>query len=57
MSGQRDSRAEVEVIITPSEGQYRQLVEDLETLRDQGAQSNTEAILAAVRLAAEREGE
>lgn len=38
-----------ELIITPSEAQYRQLCEDLEILRNAGVESNTAAIVAAVR--------
>jgi hypothetical protein len=44
----------VEVVITPSEQQYRQLVADLEVLRDAGAESNTAALVAAVRAEADR---
>lgn len=44
----------VEVVITPSEQQYRQLVADLEVLRQAGAESNTAALIAAVRAEADR---
>lgn len=38
--------------ITPSPSEYRQLVSHLRTLREAGAESNTAAILAAVKDAA-----
>jgi hypothetical protein len=37
-----------EIVITPSPRQYRQLCRDLEALRIAGAESNTDAVLAAV---------
>ena len=39
----------VELIITPSPSQYEQLVRDLDALRAAGADSNTSAIVGAVR--------
>lgn len=42
----------VEVEITPTPAQYRQLAKDLATLRARGADSNTQAILDAVCTAA-----
>jgi RecA/RadA recombinase len=45
---------DVEIVITPTEAQYRELSQHLETLRKAGAQSNTAAILAAVRESAGR---
>lgn len=39
--------------ITPSPAEYRQLCRDLAALRNAGAESNTSAILAAVRAAAD----
>jgi hypothetical protein len=47
------SRA-VEIVITPTEAQYRELCADLEALRAAGAETNTLAILAACREAAAR---
>jgi len=44
----------VEIVITPSEEQYRQLVADLEVLRAAGAESNTAALVAAVRAEADK---
>jgi hypothetical protein len=38
--------------ITPSPEQYRQLCRDLKTLREEGADSNTAAVLEAVHQAA-----
>lgn len=43
-----------EIVITPSVAQYEQLVADLEILRSAGAESNTEAIVEAVRREATR---
>jgi hypothetical protein len=45
---------EVEVVITPNEAQYRELCEYLAVLRKAGAQTNTAAILEAVRESAGR---
>lgn len=42
------------VMHVPSARQYEQLVEDCEVLRSAGADSNTQAILEAVRAAADR---
>jgi hypothetical protein len=44
----------VEIVITPSEAQYHQLVADLATLRQHGSESNTAAIVAAVSEQADR---
>jgi hypothetical protein len=44
----------VEVVMTPSAQQYRQLAADLEVLRSAGAETNTQAILDAVREQANR---
>lgn len=44
---------EVEIIITPSPGQYRRLCRDLEIMREAGATSYTTAIIDAVHRAAE----
>ena len=44
----------VEIVLTPSEAQYNQLIQDLEYLRSAGAASNTAAILEAVRQEANR---
>jgi hypothetical protein len=41
-----------EIILTPSDSEYRQLIRDLETLRGAGAASNTAAIVNAVSPAA-----
>jgi hypothetical protein len=46
----------VDISITPSPGQYEQLIADLERLRDAGAESNTQAILDAVHEEAEATG-
>jgi hypothetical protein len=43
----------IEIVITPSPEQYRQLCSDLKTLHRRGADSNTAAVLEAVRSAAE----
>lgn len=37
-----------DIVITPSPARYRQLIEDLDKLREAGVESNTEAILDAV---------
>lgn len=42
----------MEVLVTPTPAQFAQLSRDLATLRRQGAESNTQAILDAVRTAA-----
>ena len=42
----------VEVNITPSPAQYSELAQHLALLRKRGAESNTQAILDAVRAAA-----
>lgn len=39
----------VEIVITPNERDYRQLVENLQVLRAAGCESNTKAIVDAVR--------
>jgi hypothetical protein len=49
-----DEPKPIEIVITPSEAQYRQLCRDLEVLRRDGAESNTAAILDAVRSVARR---
>ena len=38
-----------EIVITPSPKEYEQLERDLKALRDAGAESNTQAIVDAVR--------
>jgi hypothetical protein len=43
-----------EMILNPSEQQYWQLVEDFKVLRAAGAESNTAALVAAVRAEADR---
>lgn len=48
------SAREVEIVITPTEAQYRELCKDLEKLRAAGAETNTAAILEAVREKANR---
>jgi hypothetical protein len=45
---------EVEIVITPTEAQYRKLVADLEKLRAAGAETNTAMILEAVSEKANR---
>lgn len=44
----------VEIVITPTPEQYRELASDLRLLRDHSEESNTVAILAAVRDRADR---
>jgi hypothetical protein len=44
-----NSQRVVDIVITPSPTQYRQLVQDLDVLREAGAQTNTEAIVNAIR--------
>ena len=44
---------EVELVLTPSPSQYEQLVRDLATLREAGAESSTAAIVRAVSQAAD----
>lgn len=51
--GPEKANREVEITITPSPDQYRQLCQDLEIMRDAGATSNTAAIIDAVHQAAE----
>jgi hypothetical protein len=46
--------ADTQIVLTPTPAEYEQLSRDLETLREAGAYSNTEAIVAAVRAAAEQ---
>ena len=44
--------ADMEIVMTPTPAQYEQLVHDLGVLREAGAESNTQAIVDAVRAAA-----
>jgi hypothetical protein len=43
-----------EIVITPAPTEYRQLVADLETLRNAGAASNTAAIVETIHREAAR---
>jgi hypothetical protein len=43
-----------EILLTLSPAQFERFAQDLKLLRDQGASSNTEAIIAAVRDSAAR---
>jgi hypothetical protein len=52
MEPRKDIQAPVRIEITPTVEEYRQLCRDLGELRRQGAETNTAAILAAVRAAA-----
>lgn len=52
MAGKGNNGKVVRVEITPSASEYRQLCEDLGELRRQGAETNTAAIVEAVRVAA-----
>jgi len=45
---------EVEVVITPTVDEYKALFVDLRLLRQNGAESHTPSILAAVRREADR---
>lgn len=52
MAGKENRAKRVRIEITPSAAEYRQLCKDLGELRRRGAETNTAAIVKAIRVAA-----